>query len=76
MLAVVSQLYLGRCPSCALLLMQKRGPEMRWTWLAGRCWERLTVELLEHPVDGAGAAGAAHADVELVGVCVGHCEMC
>lgn len=49
---------------------------MRWTWLAGQGWERLTVELLEHPVDGAGAAGAAHADVELVGVCVGHCEMC
>ena len=36
----------------------------------------LTLELLEHPVDGPGAPGAAHADVELVGVCVGHCEMC
>lgn len=36
----------------------------------------LTLELLEHPVDGAGAPGAAHADVELVGVCVGHCDVC
>lgn len=33
----------------------------------------LTLELLEHAVNGAGAAAAAHADVELVGVLVGHC---
>ena len=31
-----------------------------------------TVELLEDAVDGAGAAAAAHADVELVGVDFGH----
>lgn len=33
-----------------------------------------TVELLEDSVDGTGAAAAAHGDVELVGVSVGHCE--
>lgn len=42
----------------------------------GPVWGGLTLELLEHPVDGAGAAGAAHADVELVCVCVGHCDVC
>ena len=35
-----------------------------------------TIELLQHAVNGAGAAAAAHADVELVGVLssVGHCD--
>lgn len=32
----------------------------------------LTVKLLEHTVDGAGAASAAHSDVELVSV--RHCD--
>ena len=39
----------------------------------------LTIKLLEHAVDGAGAAAAAHADVELVGVSIGdlgHCDCC
>ena len=29
---------------------------------------RLTIELLEHALDGAGAAATAHGNVELVGV--------
>lgn len=37
------------------------------------CGERgLTIQLLQDTVDGAGAAAAAHADVELVGV-LSHC---
>ena len=41
------------------------------------CTERvasgmLTVELLQNPVDGPRAAAAAHANVELVGMSVGH----
>lgn len=32
----------------------------------------LTVKLLEDPVNGAGTPAAAHADVELVSVLVGH----
>jgi len=35
-----------------------------------RC-DRLTIELLEHALDGAGAAAAGHGDVELV-VVFGH----
>lgn len=31
----------------------------------------LTLELLEHALNGAGAAATAHGNVELV--CVGHC---
>jgi hypothetical protein len=58
--------------------------EVRGRGLVGRCkgrkmgsqekgrQEKLTVELLEDSVDGAGAAAAGHADVELVGVLVGH----
>jgi hypothetical protein len=33
----------------------------------------LTIELLEHSVNSAGAAAAAHGHVELVGVVLGHC---
>lgn len=33
----------------------------------------LTVHLLEHALDGAGAAAAGHGDVEFVGVLGGHC---
>ena len=48
----------------------------------GRQQGALTIKLLEHPIDGAGAATAAHADIELVRVLggsgsgihdVGHC---
>lgn len=40
-----------------------------------RCADEPTLELLEHPVYGTGAAAAAHADVELVCVIgVGHFE--
>lgn len=41
---------------------------------AARLGCSLTVKLLEDAIDGARAAAAAHADVELVGVSVGHCE--
>jgi hypothetical protein len=33
---------------------------------------RQTIKLLEDTVNGTRAAAAAHGDVELVGVCVGH----
>ena len=36
----------------------------------------LTVQLLQYPVHGAGAARAGHADVELVRVFVRHFGMC
>jgi hypothetical protein len=41
-------------------------------WRGFDCWARLTFELLEHALDGAGAAAAGHGNVELV--CVGHRE--
>ena len=54
--------------------MGGRRCEKRGRVRASNRW--LTLELLEHAVDGAGAAAAAHADVELVGVLVGHCCDC
>lgn len=33
-----------------------------------------TLKLSEHAVDGAGAAAAAHRDIELVSMYVGHCS--
>jgi hypothetical protein len=40
------------------------------TWRAA-----LTIELLKHALNGAGATAAAHSDVELV-VVFGHCVVC
>ncbi|EWG52977.1 hypothetical protein FVEG_17044 [Fusarium verticillioides 7600] len=41
---------------------------------SGRSGRIHTVELLEDSIDGTGAAAAAHGDIELVSVSVGHCE--
>ena len=38
-------------------------------------WRAVTFELLEHALNGAGAATAAHGDVELV-VVFGHFDVC
>jgi hypothetical protein len=43
-------------------------------WRGLRLLARLTFELLEHALDGAGAAAAGHGDVELV--CVRHLVGC
>lgn len=35
-----------------------------------------TIELLQHPVDGAGTAAAGHSDAEFVGLTFCHCDVC